>query len=54
MNPRSLFSSLVSRAYEAYGRCTVMGTYNFAGDMGTVALPALLSDLILVLSCKER
>jgi hypothetical protein len=40
MNPRSLSSSLVSRAYEAYGRCTVMGTYNFAGDMGIVAFPA--------------
>jgi FSR family fosmidomycin resistance protein-like MFS transporter len=45
-----LSSSLVSRAYEAYSRRTAMGTYNFAGDVGKVAFPALLSGLILVLS----
>jgi MFS family permease len=43
-----LSSSLVSRAYEAGGRRTAMGTYNFAGDVGKVAFPALLSGLILV------
>lgn len=42
-----LSSSLVSRAYEAGGRRTAMGTYNFAGDVGKVAFPALLSGLIL-------
>jgi MFS transporter, FSR family, fosmidomycin resistance protein len=45
-----LSSSLVSRAYEARGRRTAMGTYNFAGDVGKVAFPALLSGMILVLS----
>jgi MFS transporter, FSR family, fosmidomycin resistance protein len=45
-----LSSSLVSRAYEANGRRTAMGTYNFAGDVGKVAFPAALSGLILVLS----
>lgn len=42
-----LSSSLVSRAYEAGGRRTAMGTYNFAGDVGKVVFPALLSSLIL-------
>src|SRR5262244_1026014 len=36
-----LSSALVSRAYEAQGRRTAMGTYNFAGDVGRVAFPAL-------------
>ena len=45
-----LSSSLVSRAYEAQGRRTAMGTYNFAGDVGKVAFPALLSGMILILS----
>ena len=45
-----LSSSLVSRAYEDRGRRTAMGTYNFAGDVGKVAFPALLSGMILVLS----
>ncbi len=44
-----LSSSLVSRAYEVGGRRTAMGTYNFAGDVGKVAFPALLSGLILFL-----
>jgi FSR family fosmidomycin resistance protein-like MFS transporter len=43
-----LSSSLVSRAYEIQGRRTAMGTYNFAGDVGKVAFPALLSGFILV------
>ncbi len=43
-----LSSSLVSRAYEEQGRRTAMGTYNFAGDVGKVAFPALLSGLILI------
>lgn len=44
-----LSSSLVSRAYEEQGRRTAMGTYNFAGDVGKVAFPALLSGMILML-----
>jgi FSR family fosmidomycin resistance protein-like MFS transporter len=45
-----LSSSLVSRAYEERGRRTAMGTYNFAGDVGKVAFPALLSGMIVLLS----
>src|SRR4029450_9362772 len=41
-----LSSSLVSRAYEAQGRRTAMGTYNFAGDVGKVAFPALLGGVV--------
>jgi MFS transporter, FSR family, fosmidomycin resistance protein len=45
-----LSSSLVSRAYEERGRRTAMGTYNFAGDVGKVAFPALLSGMIVLSS----
>ena len=45
-----LSSALVSRAYEVQGRRTAMGTYNFAGDVGKVAFPALLSGMILLVS----
>jgi len=45
-----LSSALVSRAYEVQGRRTAMGTYNFAGDAGKVAFPALLSGMLLLLS----
>jgi MFS family permease len=36
-----LSSSLVSRAYETGPRRLALGTYNFAGDMGKVMVPAL-------------
>jgi len=35
-----LSSSLVSRAYEEGPRRTALGTYNFAGDLGKIILPA--------------
>ncbi len=35
-----LSSSLVSRAYEEGPRRVVLGTYNFAGDLGKIILPA--------------
>jgi MFS family permease len=38
-----LSSSLVSRAYEAGPRRLVLGTYNFAGDLGKTTLPAVLA-----------
>ena len=38
-----LSSSLVSRAYETGARRTALGTYNFAGDLGKVALPAVVA-----------
>jgi MFS family permease len=38
-----LASTIVSRAYETGARRTALGTYNFAGDLGKVALPALVA-----------
>jgi MFS family permease len=38
-----LASSIVSRAYETGARRTALGTYNFAGDLGKVALPAVVA-----------
>ncbi len=38
-----LSSSLVSRAYEAGGRRAALGTYNFAGDLGKVVVPAAVA-----------
>lgn len=38
-----LSSSIVSRAYETGARRTALGTYNFAGDLGKVALPAVVA-----------
>lgn len=35
-----LSSSLVAKAYETGPRRTALGTYNFAGDLGKVAVPA--------------
>lgn len=36
-----LASGMVSRAYDAKGRATAVGTVNFAGDLGKMAAPAL-------------
>jgi MFS transporter, FSR family, fosmidomycin resistance protein len=41
-----LSSSVLSRVYEFSGRRTAMGTYNFAGDLGKVSLPFILTILI--------
>jgi MFS family permease len=38
-----LSSSLVSRAYESAGRRAALGTYNFAGDLGKIAVPAAVA-----------
>ena len=38
-----LSSALVARAFEARVRRTALGTYNFAGDLGKVAFPALVA-----------
>lgn len=38
-----LSSSLVSKAYETGPRRTALGTFNFAGDLGKVAVPALIA-----------
>lgn len=36
-----LASGIVSRAYDAKGRATAVGTVNFAGDLGKMAAPAM-------------
>ena len=38
-----LSSSLVARAYETGPRRTALGTYNFSGDLGKVAVPAAVA-----------
>jgi FSR family fosmidomycin resistance protein-like MFS transporter len=40
-----LSSSLVSKAYETGARRVALGTYNFAGDLGKVAVPAAVALL---------
>lgn len=37
-----LSSTLVSKAYETGARRTALGTYNFSGDLGKVAVPAVV------------
>jgi len=41
-----LSSSVLSKVFEVSGRRTVMGTYNFSGDIGKVCLPFLLTLMI--------
>jgi MFS transporter, FSR family, fosmidomycin resistance protein len=41
-----LSSTLVSRAYAGSALRTTLGTYNFAGDLGKMVIPALLTLLI--------
>ena len=40
-----LASSIVSQAYETGRRRTALGTYNFSGDLGKVAVPAVVAFL---------
>ena len=44
-----LASSIVSKAYETGGRRTALGTYNFSGDLGKVAVPAVVAFLAVAL-----
>jgi MFS family permease len=44
-----LASSIVSRAYENGPRRTALGTYNFSGDLGKVAVPAAVAFLAAAL-----
>src|SRR5215469_10432332 len=43
-------SSLVATAYEGPRSRGALGTYNFAGDLGKMALPAITAGLIAILS----
>src|SRR5262249_45179336 len=38
-----LSSSLVSRAFETGGRRAALGTYNFSGDLGKIAISAAMA-----------
>jgi MFS transporter, FSR family, fosmidomycin resistance protein len=42
-------SSLVATAYEAEGSRAALGTYNFAGDLGKMAIPAATAGLMALL-----
>ena len=44
-----LGSSIVSKAYETGGRRTALGTYNFSGDLGKVAVPAVVALLATII-----
>ena len=44
-----LSSSLVSKAYETGARRAALGTYNFSGDLGKVAVPATVAFAALVI-----
>jgi MFS transporter, FSR family, fosmidomycin resistance protein len=46
-------SSLVAAAYEGSRSRGALGTYNFAGDLGKMALPALTAGLIAVTSWRS-
>jgi MFS transporter, FSR family, fosmidomycin resistance protein len=48
-----LASTLVSRAYAGSTLRTTLGTYNFAGDVGKMAIPALLTVLIALLGWRS-
>jgi FSR family fosmidomycin resistance protein-like MFS transporter len=44
-----LASALVARAYAGTRSLTALGTYNFAGDIGKMAMPAAASALLLLM-----
>lgn len=48
-----LASVLISRAYEGSALRTVLGTYNFAGDLGKTIIPGLLTLLIAVYGWRQ-
>jgi MFS family permease len=44
-----LASAVVARAYDGHGSRAALGTYNFAGDLGKMALPAAVAWLLVVM-----
>lgn len=44
-----LASALVARAYDGPGARAALGTYNFAGDLGKMAIPAALAWLLVLM-----
>ena len=45
-----LASALVARTFEGVRSITALGTYNFAGDLGKMILPACAALLLLVMA----
>jgi MFS family permease len=48
-----LASALIARAYDGHGARTALGTYNFSGDLGKMALPAATAWLLAVMSWRH-
>jgi len=48
-----LASALVSRAYDQSGARVALGTYNFAGDLGKMAIPATMAWLPVALPWRD-
>lgn len=48
-----LASALVSRAYDQSGARAALGTYNFAGDLGKMAIPATMAWLLVALPWRD-
>src|SRR6185437_7598095 len=46
-------ASLVAEAYEERGSRTALGTYNFAGDLGKMALPAGIAGLLALMAWRS-
>jgi FSR family fosmidomycin resistance protein-like MFS transporter len=46
-------SSLVATAYEAQGSRGPLGTYNFAGDLGKMAIPAATAWLMVIIAWRS-
>jgi MFS transporter, FSR family, fosmidomycin resistance protein len=46
-------SSLVATAYQGLRSRAALGTYNFAGDLGKIALPSIAAGLIAVMSWRS-
>ena len=44
-----LASSLIARAYDRSGARAALGTYNFSGDLGKMAIPAALAWLLVIM-----
>lgn len=44
-----LASALVSRAYDRQGARAALGTYNFSGDLGKMAIPAAVAWMLVVM-----
>jgi FSR family fosmidomycin resistance protein-like MFS transporter len=44
-----LASALIARAYDGPGARTALGTYNFSGDLGKMAIPAALAWLMVLM-----